>query len=438
VPHGYGTTVRRRTPPVVVAVLVLSVVAAAAPAHGDARTAAAPRPVLTVVPPRAFVGELVVASVLRSGLPRASPVKRLLVNWGDGSKSAKLARLTARPRHRYVHPGRFTISELLVNRHGQARRVTYVEEVAARQHLYWDLFNGAIGLQDQVESAPLPLTERSRAAELSGTAMNQLQCTSGMTTDENGRLWILSSPKGCSAPYGTDIQVFTLPLTRRSAPVLTFALPLPGDDDNLVFDRHGDLWVEDAYDSTVYEFTGPFESSATLEPAVTLTEGIQHPSGIAVDAEGDVFVANEASGGADSIAVFRAPVTSATMPFFLDGLQSPGGLTFDSRGDLYASSNPSDGVGTAIVRYNRDDLVSGATPSVIDGVQVGGDHGLPYESNFAWDALGNLYVADCSNASSLRVYPLGTSPFTATTAPGVVYTNDSIATIGCVWGIAVR
>jgi len=437
--HGFGTTARRgRIALLLVVATVLGTGVDVAPAQGDAGSNGAPRPVLSIDPPRAFVGQLVVASVQRSSLPRGVALRTLLVSWGDGSKSASLAGFGAKPAHRFARPGRFRISELLVDSLGQARRATQVELVVQRQHLYWDLFNGAIGLRDQLESTPLPLSARSRAAELSGSDGNQLQCTSGMTVDAEGRLWILSSPKGCSAPYSADIEVFTLPISQSSVPVLTFTLPAPGDTDNLAFANHGDLWVEDAYNSTVYEFLGPFDSSATLEPAVTLTAGIQHPSGIAIDAEGDVFVSNEASGGSNSIAVFKGPVTSATVPTFLNGLQSPGGLIFDARGDLYASSNPSDGVGAAIVRYNRDDLKSGATPSVIDSVAVGGIHGLPYESNFAWDALGNLYVADCSNESSLRAYPLGTAPFTASTVPSIVYTNASITTTGCVWGIDVH
>src|SRR6202035_3307362 len=188
-----------------------------------------------------------------------------------------------------------------------------------------------------VEHTWLPLTAESAYASISGTSHNKLRCTAGEAIDSKGRLWILSHPSGCVAPFRSILTVFTLPISATSAPILTFTLPGKGDDDNLAFDQSGNLWVGDAYSSAVYEFTGPFPSSRTLIPALTLTSGISTPSGVAVNAEGDVFVANVTSTGTHSIAVFEGPVTSSTVPTFLNGLTAPGGLVFDSHGSLYAS-----------------------------------------------------------------------------------------------------
>ena len=419
------------------ATLVASTGLGLATAAGGSQRAAGPSAVLTLRPPSAFVGQLVVASVQRSSLPTGTTLKRLTINWGDGSRVASLAALRSMPSHRYARPGRFAITETLVDGKGASSHARHVEVVARSARVYWDLFNGA-GAQYQLESAVLPLARHSAVTEVSGTAGNQLRCTAGMAVDAKGRLWVLSFPNGCSGSVSATIQVFAGSITQSTKPVLTLTLPGVGDDDNLALDHQGNLWVEDALNSHVSEYKGPFATSTTLSPVQTLTTGISHPSGLAVDASGDVFVSNETSSGTHSIAVFHAPVGISTVPTYLDGLTTPGGLIFDPSGDLYASSNPTSGKGSAIVRYNRNDLGNGATPSVVDRAGVGGIYGKPYEANFAWDALGNLYLADCGNEASVKAYPLGTTPFSARLAPSVVYTNPSLTSLGCAWGIAIR
>jgi hypothetical protein len=70
-------------------------------------------------------------------------------------------------------------------------------------------------------------------------------------------------------------------------------------------------------------------------------------------------------------------------------------------------------------------------------VDSAGLKGAPYAANFAWDASGNLYVADCGNAANVRVYPLATKRFSSKLSPSVTHRNASLKTIGCAWGIAI-
>src|SRR6202035_817902 len=130
-----------------------------------------------------------------------------------------------------------------------------------------------------------------------------------------------------------------------------------------------------------------------------------------------------------------APISPSTVPTHLNGLSMPGGLIFDRLGNLYALTNPPKGHGAGIVRYNSNHVGQGARPSIVDAK---GLSGTPYESNFAWDGAGNLYVADCGNHASIRVYPLAASPFSARLAPSVQHTKASLSYIGCAWGIAIH
>jgi hypothetical protein len=310
---------------------------------------------------------------------------------------------------------------------------TSTPTMAPAQTVYWDLFYSLN--THQLEFTGLPLTVNSTDTDLSGTSGNMLRCTAGMTFDSMGRLWILSYPQGCSAPFPAIAAVFTPPITASSTPALTFNFPGAGDIDHLVFDHLGNLWVSDDYNNAAYEFTGPFTSSRTLTTALTLTNGINRPSGIAVGPTGNVYVSNASSTGTNSIAAFQAPVSNTTTPTFLNGLSGPGGLIFDAAGNLYASNNPNSGGGWAIDRYNSNNLGSGATPSVVDSA------GLPsgdYEADFAFDAAGNLYDSDCGSNPGIRVYPTATMAFSSSLAPSVIYTNSSLTTVGCAWGIAIH
>jgi sugar lactone lactonase YvrE len=298
------------------------------------------------------------------------------------------------------------------------------------QTVYWNLFTGASS--PQMQFATIPLSASSTVTNVPSSA--GFVQTSGMVFDSSGRLWVLTSPS--SGVINAD--VFTLPITAASTPTLVFVLPASNDIDHITFDSGGNLWASDFAGLKEYKFTPPFTTSGTLVPAVTLTlTGFTHPSGIAVDASGNVYVPNVGSLGTNSIAVFTAPVTSASTPaFFLTGLNNPGGVIFDSQGNLYASVNA--GGTDSIVRYNSNNLGASATPNIIDSTGLGN---MNYEADFAFDAAGNLYVADCGapgNGAGIRSYPLASSAFSTTLAPSATYTNTNINTIGCVWGIAIR
>ena len=146
---------------------------------------------------------------------------------------------------------------------------------------------------------------------------------------------------------------------------------------------------------------------------------------------------NGSSTGTNSIAVFRAPIANGAVPsYYLNGLTQPGGLIFDAQGNLYASNNPSTSTG-AIVRYNSTNLASGATPNIVNPTGLGTAF---YEAEFAFDAAGNLYAADCGTNSSagIRVYANAATSFSATQAPSLFFTDAQVTGIGCAWGIVIR
>jgi hypothetical protein len=298
---------------------------------------------------------------------------------------------------------------------------------AGNTKAYWTLFYAQPN--PQVQIAKLPLKPLLKVTDINGNGTNKLVCANAIRF-VGSKLWIMNlSP--CHASDSSIVQVYSLPLTTSSAPKYTFTLSGPLDADHMVFDRAGNLWVPSYGNSTVYEYTGPFTSSATLQPATTLTLGLNVPQGLGFDSKGNLYVANTGTtSGKHAITVFKAPISNRT-PYFLKGVIAPSGLSFDAKGNLYVSSNAKTG---AIAEYATNHLKSGDAPTIVDSTGLAAS---PYGADLNFDSAGNLYDADCGSTPGIYSYPTARKKFTSKLAPSF-YTNSTIQNVGCVWGIAAH
>jgi len=297
----------------------------------------------------------------------------------------------------------------------------------ATAKVYWSLFYA--GSNPQVEVAKRPLKSSSKVTDVNGNGANELVCANAMRF-VGSELWIMNlSP--CHSSDESIAQVYSLPLTSNSTPEKTFVLSGPMDADHMTFDASGNLWVPSPGNNSVYEYTGPFTSSRTLSPAVTLTLGLDSPQGLGFDSKGNLYVANTGeTSGQDAVSVFKAPISNQ-QPYFLKGVIAPSGLIFDRNGNLYVSSNGTTG---AIAEYAGNHLKAGSSPTVVDSAGLASG---PYGADLNFDADGNLYDADCGGTPGIYSYPTAQKKFSSTLKP-VFYTNQTISNIGCVWGIAVH
>src|SRR5579871_3184073 len=158
-----------------------------------------------------------------------------------------------------------------------------------KSFVYWTLF--ASCSYPQIQWAAVPLKAKSKAKSLDCSKQNGLSYTSGLTIDSAGRLWVLSFSKSGGSP--SEAAVFQLPLTPASVQEYTFILSGTSAADAIAFDPSGNLWVSSPGNAGVLEYTGPFKTSGTLKPAMTIAV----PSGykmydLALDKSANLYATN--------------------------------------------------------------------------------------------------------------------------------------------------
>ncbi len=123
----------------------------------------------------------------------------------------------------------------------------------------------------------------------------------------------------------SDVDVFSLPLTASSTPIATLSNGI-GTAYRSAVDASGNIWVANSSGGTssngsIEEFTEPFSTGET--PAVTISMPVGGGStsyntlGIAFDAAGNLYVTNRSGGaGSGGLLEFSPPITSASKPTF--------------------------------------------------------------------------------------------------------------------------
>jgi sugar lactone lactonase YvrE len=243
----------------------------------------------------------------------------------------------------------------------------------------------------------------------------------------------------------------------------TYGAPTPGpattsdldDPSGVAVDAAGNLYIADNFNHVVEKVTPSGALSVVAgtgtygapTPGPATSSDLGNPGGVAVDAAGDLFIADNFNhvvekvtpSGALSVVAgtgsFGAPKPG---PATGSDLGTPAGVAVDGAGDLYISDW-------------GDFVVEKVTPSGTLSVVVGtGNSGEPIPGpatsshlddpwGVAVDAAGNLYVADYFNHVVERVTPSGTLGVIAGTGsqgavtPGPATSSD----LGEASGVAV-
>jgi sugar lactone lactonase YvrE len=233
------------------------------------------------------------------------------------------------------------------------------------------------------------------------TLYRGLDVPNSMAFDSSGNLWVANFGNRTLVEY-THHHAGRGP----AVPAETITSDGSGSLDSpagLAVDAAGDLWVANDLSGTVVEYSKASLASGPVVPAVTISSdrsrSLSGPYALAFDSSGDLWVANY-----DNSTVVKYPkraltsgrqVPAVTISADSSGsLNSPAGLAFDAAGDLWVSANLSN----KVLEYTRRELLSGhLRPAVIISSTSWGSLNSP--EGLAFDRAGNLWVANYGNDS---------------------------------------
>jgi sugar lactone lactonase YvrE len=206
------------------------------------------------------------------------------------------------------------------------------------------------------DQASLSRSGSSLATTVIESVAGSLSAPTGIAFDRAHRLWVANHENGTLVRFTVDQLSSGGP--QQPAVVISGL----GNPAAVAFDASGSLWVSDNVAHTISRFAAPqLESSGKHTPEIVLSAlpgSILHPSGLAFDEAGTLWVANLGTQaviafGSDQLSRSGAPFPRRVLAPTADPLRLPVGLAFDATGNLWVVG----GTGT-LTRFDKASLDS--------------------------------------------------------------------------------
>jgi sugar lactone lactonase YvrE len=146
----------------------------------------------------------------------------------------------------------------------------------------------------------------------------------GVCIDGSGTLYVTNSGNS-----GTGWVSEYAPGQTKPLRMITKGIDYPG---YCALDASGDLWVANIGGDDVTEYL-----KDSTQPHSTITTGLTYPIGIAIDHEGNLYVSNYRPYTAQNIQVY-APGAKSPSRTITDGVTSPDGIAVDAHDTLYVTT----------------------------------------------------------------------------------------------------
>jgi sugar lactone lactonase YvrE len=277
--------------------------------------------------------------------------------------------------------------------------------------------------------------------KLKQTISDKIQWPVSVAVDSSGTAYVAN----CGGACGDDGSVAVISKNGKKVRLITDGISRP---ESVAVDSQGDLYVANV--GFAYETSSSYYLPASISlyapgsnsPEVVIT-GVARPSTVALDASGNVYVANHGFvseygpqlGSVIRYITIRAPLSFAfdasgnlyvgnnsgrdqsnvevfapntTNPFetIKDGVNQPYAMTMDPAGNLYVANT----FGNNVTVYAQGSTTPFATIS----------QGISQPRAITLDGDGNVYVANAS-ANSVTEYAAGTFRLKQTITDGVNY-----------------
>lgn len=198
-----------------------------------------------------------------------------------------------------------------------------------------------------------------------------------------------------------------LRMTAPAAPAETLATALSGPS-GLALDASGNMWVSSWSSDSLDMYTPAARNSGGALPPTTVivSAALNNANGIAFDAHGDLWVANCGGGNlleysAAQLAAGGSQAPNATLSSGTT-LLCPYFLAFDANGNVWVADDSLDHV----VEYSAAQLAAGGSTTPVPVETIGSNNGsLNHTTAVAFDAAGNLWVANDSSPTVVAYAP---------------------------------
>ena len=223
------------------------------------------------------------------------------------------------------------------------------------------------------------------AAQASGSAL-PLNHPAGLVYDSAGNLYVANSA-------GNQVLIYGPNLVQRTRLTITAGLNNP---TRLAFDSLGDLYVVNTAGGsiTVYD--------SHLKQVVSKTiSAVDVPLGVAVDAYGDVFVAENSQNNIKFFNIDAELVNTLTKDNSGRRFRAPGALAIVGQ-NLYVGTGPTRGEND-VTSYNVGEFLVSNPKEITtytDPVNTG-------PTGIAVDSTGNVYISDFYSGTATKYSPAG-------------------------------
>ncbi len=156
------------------------------------------------------------------------------------------------------------------------------------------------------------------------TISTDIDNSRGVCIDKHGTLYVTNAPNSGAGWVSEYALGQTKPLR-----VITKGIDYPG---YCAIDASGNLWVANIGGIDVTEYL-----KGSTKPHAMITNGLTYPIGIAIDREGNLYVSNYRPYSAQNIQVY-APGSTSPSRTITKGVSSPVGIAVDAHDKLYVTT----------------------------------------------------------------------------------------------------